>query len=103
MQAQRGRLLIPLFLLVAAMCWTGSVAHARMPIGSDEQPRIAVGPKPHMRPLSGEPDPGQSKLPPPRGVLISVRAQGGTVGAPSAMDQLQWIGRIWMARFLGVR
>jgi hypothetical protein len=58
-----------------------------------------------MRPFSGEPDVGQYKVPPSKGVLVQAPdpGLGGRTGAWSVFERLQWIGRIWMARYLGAR
>jgi len=103
-QARFSRLLIPP-VLVAVVCGAlVSAAHAmpRASFGSDVT-SMGAWHKQHSLPLSGEPDVGDSKNPPVHSSLV---ASGE--GAPDARVQavpewLQMIGRIWMARYLGVR
>ncbi len=62
---------------------------------------LTIGSKPGMRPFSGEPDIGQSKVP-PNGMARPSRiiSAGPGLNLP-ASAWIQWIGRIWMARYLG--
>ena len=103
---RRGKLLIPLILVIAISCCGFQSAHALPPVYDGSGQDVGIGPKPQQSPCSGEPDVGQYKTPPPKGVLIPmISGSDGMAGsaASSWIDRLLWISRIWMARFLGVR
>src|SRR5204862_2815823 len=75
MSAHRSKLLIPLFLLVAALCTGWSSVYA-MPRTNDIVARThVIDSKPNTRPYSGEPDVGSTKLP-PKGTLVPVSGTG---------------------------
>lgn len=108
MHAQRGRFLVPLILLVAALCCSWSAAHARASLGSSSDAKsFVIGSRSGARPLcvSGEPDVPQFKLPPPHGALeqdsSSEFASASRVS--SVTDRLFWMVRFWIARYWGAR
>ena len=101
---RRGKLLIPLILTIAVSCSGWQSAHASPPVQVSSGQDVGIGPKPQTTPCSGEPDVGQYKTPPPKGVLIPViSGPDGGASFSSWIDRFLWISRIWMARFLGVR
>jgi hypothetical protein len=108
MHAQRGRFLIPLILLVAALCCNWSAAHARTSLGSPPDARtFVIGSKSGARPLSvsGEPDVPQLKQSPPYGALE--RASQSDLGPDSRVsavtNRILWMIRFWVARYWGAR
>jgi hypothetical protein len=106
MRIQHGKLLIPLILLVAATCCAWTTAHARLPGSSGSVLTASVGAsKPGAQPCSGEPDVGQTKLPTHGSLLPMATDASAGSGARirSFGDWLRWIGRVWMARYLGAR
>lgn len=108
MRRLSGRLQITLVLLAVASSAAWTTAHARPREGarwvrSYTSASVMVGSRPGMRPASGEPDTGASKLPP------LVMGRSGIAGEEPADDPsggssgwLSRIGMIWMARYLGV-
>src|SRR5437660_5728121 len=104
---RRGKLLIPLILVVAVSCSGWQSAHDLTPVRDGSGQGVVIGSKPSTTPCSGEPDVGQYKVPPPKGVLVPMISgpDGAVAGSPvsSWIDRLLWVGRIWMARFLAVR
>ena len=106
MRIPSGRLLITLVLLTVATTATWTTAHARSREGARlgrpyAYANVVIRSTPGMRPASGEPDVGATKNPP----TVLGRTDLAVDGEPVADGSIwfQWISRIWMARYLGVR
>lgn len=107
MHAHRGRFLIPLILLIAALCcnWTAAHAAARLGSRSDAQ-SVVIGSKSGAMPLSvsGEPDVPQQKQLPQHGALnIGTRTEYPSSRGDVVSERLFWIVRLWVARYWGIK
>ena len=103
MQRLCSRLLITLVLTALSLGGVWASADARK-VTADGRGTVASGfSKPSAQNCSGEPDGNHTASDTPR--LTSGRTQAETpVLAPaSASEWARWIGKIWMARTLGVK
>lgn len=104
MRNHRSRLLITLILLAVVMTSAWTTAHARPPSGSVSGSATLLGGRPGARPASGEPDVPDTKLPTSTHSLGAYQPSGADAGRwMTTIERLRWIGRIWMASYLGVR
>jgi hypothetical protein len=104
MRNHRSRLLITLILLAVVMTTAWTTAHARPRFGSPSGSTTLISARPGVRPASGEPDVPDTKIPvTPHALGVSQPEAGASSRTLSVFERLGWIGRIWMASYLGVR
>lgn len=104
MQRHRSRLLITLVLTALCLGGVWASADARKVTAYESRGTLAdTHSKPGAQRCAGEPDGNHVASDAPR--LASGRTQGDspTLAPASASEWVRWIGRVWMARTLGVK